>query len=246
MLAAAAAAAAAGRGDGTRGVVARFDADMVTPGGVARGVLHVAYDHLIFRTSLRVEDADESLTNVDESDARRGGGDDDGPRFAPADDDPYLVDVADESLHAGTAKVDVPSSYEWRWPLDALRGVRPRRYLLSTSAVEIFLLDRLTYFLNLRSEEERARVYATIASLRPPRCAPMDASASGDAPQALLRRSDLTRRWRDREMSNFDYIIKRSTPSRSRRGTRHAVPRVPVGHRRLHVRAVASGRSRDV
>ena len=50
------------------------------------------------------------------------GGDDDAPRFAPADDDPYLVDVADESLHAGTAKVDVPSSYEWRWPLDALRG----------------------------------------------------------------------------------------------------------------------------
>ena len=103
--------------------------------------------------------------------------------------------------------MDVPSSYEWRWPLDALRGVRPRRYLLRTSAVEIFLLDRLTYFLNLRSEEERARVYATIASLRPPRCAPMDASASGDAPQALLRRSDLTRRWRDREMSNFDYIM---------------------------------------
>ena len=135
------------------------------------------------------------------------GGGDDAPRFAPADDDPYLVDVADESLHAGTAKVDVPSSYEWRWPLDALRGVRPRRYLLRTSAVEIFLLDRLTYFLNLRSEEERARVYATIASLRPPRCAPMDASASGDAPQALLRRSDLTRRWRDREMSNFDYIM---------------------------------------
>ena len=50
-------------------------------------------------------------------------------------------------------------------------------------------------------------MYATIASLRPPRCAPMDASASGDAPQALLRRSDLTRRWRDREMSNFDYIM---------------------------------------
>ena len=208
--AAAAASAATGRGDGTRGRVARCDADMVTPGGVARGVFIVASDHLIFRTSPRVEDGDG-----DERDERRDDdGDDDervsASRFAPADDDPYVVDVTGEGLHAGTAKVDVPSSepaYEWRWPLDALRGVRPRRYLLRASAIEIFLLDRSTYFLNLRSEEERARVYGTIARLRPPRCAPMDASASGDAPEALLRRSDLTRRWRDREMSNFDYLM---------------------------------------
>ena len=75
--------------------------------------------------------------------------------------------------------------HEWRWPLDIVHSVQTRRYLLRRSALENCLLDRSAYFIDLRSQEQRMRVYSTIAGLKPKHSAPMFLEAA--SPETLLK-----------------------------------------------------------
>jgi hypothetical protein len=42
--------------------------------------------------------------------------------------------------------------YDFKWPLSLIREVHLRRYNLRRSALEIFLIDQTTYFLNFKKE----------------------------------------------------------------------------------------------
>ena len=197
MIAAAAAAAAAaalGGGDARNGsLILQCDAEMVTPTGVATGRLLVTTRDITFQHTPGMTPSGAAVGATKDDDAAGDASD----FVAKIDDDPYATD----DLGGGTA---------WRWPLDSLRGVQTRRYLLRRSALEIFLLDRRAYFLDLRTQEQRTRVYSTVAGLRPRHCGKF-LEIGNSSPEALFRKSDITARWCRREMSNFDYIMALNT-----------------------------------
>jgi hypothetical protein len=95
---------------------------------------------------------------------------------------------------------------EKRWPLDEIREVHMRRYLLRRSALEIFLLNQTNSFLNF-SVKERPRVYKYIVDAKPPNLAYTDQRS----PEEILRKSDLTRQWQERQISNFEYLMQLNT-----------------------------------
>uniref|UniRef100_A0A8C1J1J3 Neurobeachin-like protein 2 n=1 Tax=Cyprinus carpio TaxID=7962 RepID=A0A8C1J1J3_CYPCA len=93
---------------------------------------------------------------------------------------------------------------DFKWPLSQIREIHLRRYNLRRSALEIFLIDQTSYFLNFK-KEVRNNVYSRMLLLR---------SLSLHAihsPQELLKASGLTQKWVNREISNFDYLMQLNT-----------------------------------
>nr|XP_020489803.1 neurobeachin-like protein 1 isoform X1 [Labrus bergylta] len=94
--------------------------------------------------------------------------------------------------------------HDFKWPLSQIREVHLRRYNLRRSALEIFLIDQTTYFLNFK-KETRNKVYSRMLMLR-------SLSLYGTrSPQELLKASGLTQKWVNREISNFDYLMQLNT-----------------------------------
>uniref|UniRef100_A0A8C1S6U9 Neurobeachin-like 1 n=1 Tax=Cyprinus carpio TaxID=7962 RepID=A0A8C1S6U9_CYPCA len=102
---------------------------------------------------------------------------------------------------------------DFKWPLSQIREIHLRRYNLRRSALEIFLIDQTSYFLNFKKEVRnlsliysvRNNVYSRMLLLR---------SLSLHAihsPQELLKASGLTQKWVNREISNFDYLMQLNT-----------------------------------
>lgn len=81
-----------------------------------------------------------------------------------------------------------------------------RRYLLRRSALEIFLVDQTNIFLNF-GKKDRNKVYSKILSLKPPNLA----YSESRTPEEILKKSDLTKRWQMRQISNFDYLMQLNT-----------------------------------
>ncbi|MCJ8729842.1 hypothetical protein PDJAM_G00110980 [Pangasius djambal] len=93
---------------------------------------------------------------------------------------------------------------DFKWPLSQIREIHLRRYNLRRSALEIFLIDQTSYFLNF-NKEVRNKVYNRMLLL----CSlPLHGTRS---PQELLKASGLTQKWVNREISNFDYLMQLNT-----------------------------------
>ena len=96
-----------------------------------------------------------------------------------------------------------------RWQGHDLQAVAYRRYMLAYTALELFFKNRTTMFINL---------YSTTTSRKVMKALP--ASDPGDVlydlgpylrsivkPAQLIRRSSMTARWQNREISNFEYLM---------------------------------------
>ncbi|PAA67773.1 hypothetical protein BOX15_Mlig005886g1 [Macrostomum lignano] len=98
-----------------------------------------------------------------------------------------------------------PATQELKIRLGSLREIHLRRYNLRRTAVEIFLADRTSYFLNFDDTKTRDKVFANIVR-------DLKTSVRFDkTPAALLKKSKLTERWRRREISNFHYLMELNT-----------------------------------
>ncbi len=105
-----------------------------------------------------------------------------------------------------------------KWPLDSIREVcrellhslllkiHLRRYMLRRSAIEIFLSDQTNFFLNFH-KTDRNKVYSKILSLKPLNLA----YSESRTPEEILKKSNLTKRWQMRQISNFDYLMQLNT-----------------------------------
>ncbi|XP_067645671.1 neurobeachin-like protein 1 isoform X3 [Eurosta solidaginis] len=98
------------------------------------------------------------------------------------------------------------SKHDFRFPISKIREVHLRKYNLRRSALEIFLIDQTSYFLNFTTKT-RNKVFTKILSLQPPNIL----YGSGRSPGELLRTSGLTQRWVNREISNFEYLMYLNT-----------------------------------
>ena len=94
-----------------------------------------------------------------------------------------------------------------RWKLSRLREVHGRRYMLRPSAIELFFVDMsLSLFINFQPNVQRDAFYS---KLRSSRClVPLLRSPKTLAPRTVFHRSNLTELWRQRRISNFDYIMQ--------------------------------------
>ncbi|KAI9209022.1 uncharacterized protein BJ171DRAFT_437728 [Polychytrium aggregatum] len=98
---------------------------------------------------------------------------------------------------------------ERRWPVQNLREMYLRRYMLRRSALEIFFVDQTSYLFNFPQLKDRTRLFSKIVSMRLPKLI----SADVRNPAEAFRKSDMTERWRRREISNFEYLMYLNTVS---------------------------------
>ncbi|KAK3083537.1 hypothetical protein FSP39_025014, partial [Pinctada imbricata] len=95
---------------------------------------------------------------------------------------------------------------DFKWSLSQLREIHLRRYNLRRSAIEVFLVDQTNYFLNF-SPKVRNKVYSKILSLRPSNLIYFGSRS----PMELLKSSGLTKKWVQRDISNFEYLMQLNT-----------------------------------
>ncbi|KAF8570734.1 hypothetical protein P879_02687 [Paragonimus westermani] len=95
-----------------------------------------------------------------------------------------------------------PSPIRYTWPLAKIRQVHLRRYNLRRSAIEIFLVDNRNYFFNF-DVKVRNTVFCRLVSLRLPK----SNYSNGRSPSEVFKHSGLTKRWVNREISNFEYLM---------------------------------------
>ncbi|KPU78624.1 uncharacterized protein Dana_GF10562, isoform B [Drosophila ananassae] len=98
------------------------------------------------------------------------------------------------------------SKHDFRFSTNKIREVHLRKYNLRRSALEIFLVDQTSYFLNFTTKT-RNKVFTKIVGLPLPNIL----YGSGRSPAELLRASGLTQRWINREISNFEYLMYLNT-----------------------------------
>lgn len=103
-------------------------------------------------------------------------------------------------------QVEDNDKHSFRFPIAQLREIHLRKYNLRRSALEIFLVDQTSYFLNFTTKT-RNKIFSRILGLNPPNIL----YGSGRSPSELLKASGLTQKWVNREISNFDYLIHLNT-----------------------------------
>ncbi|XP_031626139.1 neurobeachin-like protein 1 isoform X2 [Contarinia nasturtii] len=96
--------------------------------------------------------------------------------------------------------------YDFKFPLSQIKEVHLRKYNLRRSALEIFLVDQTSYFLNFTTKT-RNKIFSKILSLQPQNLL----YGSGRSPSELLKQSGLTQKWVNREITNFEYLMQLNT-----------------------------------
>ncbi|KAL1828538.1 hypothetical protein ACET3Z_006950 [Daucus carota] len=95
------------------------------------------------------------------------------------------------------------------WLLSSLRQIYRRRYLLRRSALELFIVDRSNFFIDLGSVEGRRQAYRAIVQARPPHL--NNIFLTTQKPDQLLKKTQLMERWARWEISNFEYLMQLNT-----------------------------------
>eukprot|EP00049_Salpingoeca_infusionum_P016595 m.341280 g.341280 ORF g.341280 m.341280 type:complete len:3305 (+) comp16111_c0_seq3:237-10151(+) len=90
-----------------------------------------------------------------------------------------------------------------------LRDLRPRRYNLRATALELFLMDRTNYFLDFEPGV-RESVYKRVRSLRLPNFRNFG-SPDSLTPMQLFKYAGVCGAWQRRELSNFEYLMALNT-----------------------------------
>ncbi|XP_018645460.1 beige/beach protein-related [Schistosoma mansoni] len=112
----------------------------------------------------------------------------------------------DEFYLADDRRVKQIFYIRYNWSLSKLREIHLRRYNLRRSAIEIFFENNSNYFFNFETKI-RNKFYSIIMSLRLPRLV----CNQGRNPRETLKLSGLTERWVNREISNFEYLMRLNT-----------------------------------
>lgn len=122
-----------------------------------------------------------------------------------------LSSTTSTTVNSATNPDDVNSGgggvrHHFRFHMAQIKEVHLRKYNLRRSALEVFLIDQTSYFINFTTKL-RNKIFAKILSLQPPNIQ----YGSGRSPSELLRASGLTERWVSREISNFEYLMHLNT-----------------------------------
>ncbi|EGD75827.1 hypothetical protein PTSG_07946 [Salpingoeca rosetta] len=96
---------------------------------------------------------------------------------------------------------------DFHFSLTDLRAIHFRRYQLRPTALELFLVDHTSFFLDFLPGDREA-VHRALVSMGLPH---LVFGQKVMAPPALLEASNMTEHWRRRQVSNFDYLMMLNT-----------------------------------
>lgn len=96
-----------------------------------------------------------------------------------------------------------------RWRLVDLMEIFGRRYLLRSTALELFFKDRTNIFVCFSSAQSRSDFYNALLKQHTPFL--KSTFKESLKPMDIFKRSDVMEKWRRREISNFDYLMHLNT-----------------------------------
>ena len=125
---------------------------------------------------------------------------------------PSHSDLGKSSLANLASVADGKTMENMRWSLTDVRHVFNRRYLLRSNAMECFFRDKTNMFLSFEHHEDKERAKEIISKFSP-------VSSVSKVGVKQLRRirtgknqlAVFKEKWRKREISNFEYIMKLNT-----------------------------------
>ncbi|KAJ3438800.1 beige/beach-related [Anaeramoeba flamelloides] len=96
---------------------------------------------------------------------------------------------------------------EKSWELKDLIELHRRRYHLRPSGLEFFLIDKTNFFINFDQKNDTNKAYWRIISLKPINLVKNNVSSQKN----WIKKSNYTKMWRKRKISNFEYLMKLNT-----------------------------------
>ncbi|KAH8875097.1 Neurobeachin-like protein 2 [Schistosoma japonicum] len=181
-----------------KGILLSVNAQMIVAIKVIQGILTLTQNRLTFDASVdnllpssNTDDRNANYTNADQL------------RIPPG------YKIISKKLNTNEIKSDNFNHQfyiRYRWSLLKLREIHLRRYNLRRSAIEIFFDNNSNYFFNFETSI-RNKFYSLVMSLRLPRLI----YNQGRNPRETLKLSGLTERWVNREISNFEYLMRLNT-----------------------------------
>jgi len=182
---------------------------LVLPIGTVYGTLELTTEHVKFSFNPNAEQQLLQQTIIQNEqlmkEAAAASGDAEDARKAsmppPSKSKPFTLPSLDQQR--------IQARHDRIWPLSTLVAVYRRRYQLQRTSLEFFLLNGQNVFLDFGTRNERRNVLKKILDLRPPRLIRLCSRSV----QELLAKSKLTEKWRNRELSNFEYLMHLNTVS---------------------------------
>jgi hypothetical protein len=87
--------------------------------------------------------------------------------------------------------------------ISRLKRMISRRYRFRYCAIEFFMTDGTSLYLNLMDEEKASKVYRKIFGLKPPSLeSPFERN-----PRIIMTKLGITERWQKRKITNFEYLM---------------------------------------
>ena len=116
----------------------------------------------------------------------------------------FIADVQDREPSSADELYDNP---DFRLPFSKLRELHGRRYNLRSTGLELFSIDQTNYLINFSSTDIRDKVYSNIQAQDTPALIYAGVRSGAN----LLVKSGLIKRWRERKISNFEYLMQLNT-----------------------------------
>ena len=91
------------------------------------------------------------------------------------------------------------------WQLDFIREIQKKQILQKRTALEIYLVDGSTFLFNF-PEGELEEVSQKLVRMRKTRCPNLVYYGSLDS-KKILDKANITKKWQNREMTNFEYLM---------------------------------------
>jgi PH domain associated with Beige/BEACH/Beige/BEACH domain len=91
------------------------------------------------------------------------------------------------------------------WSLGQIREIQLRKFIQRQTALEIFFLDGSSIFLNF-PQSGRDEVAVKLVRMRKTKCANLNYRSTLD-PLKLVEKSEIQKKWRAYEVSNFEYLM---------------------------------------
>ncbi|KAK4471124.1 hypothetical protein MN116_005521 [Schistosoma mekongi] len=181
-----------------KGILLSVNAQMIVAIKVIQGILTLTQNRLTFDASIDnlLPSSNTNGMNTKHTNASQ-------LRIPPG------YKIISEKLNSNEIKLDNFNHQfyiRYTWSLLKLREIHLRRYNLRRSAIEIFFDNNSNYFFNFETNI-RNKFYSLVMSLRLPRLI----YNQGRNPRETLKLSGLTERWVNREISNFEYLMRLNT-----------------------------------
>ncbi|ORX55869.1 beach-domain-containing protein [Piromyces finnis] len=97
-----------------------------------------------------------------------------------------------------------------QWKLDEISDIYIRRYLLKRSAIEFFFTDHTNIFFNFHISKESFKFFRKLINLHPVNLRFKEAA---NPSEVFKKYHNITEMWKNRKISNFDYIMFLNTIS---------------------------------